>query len=440
MTLVAIDPGHFHAALVQKSMPVGVSPVVYVFAPDGPELDAHLRLVDGFNSRADSPTAWRECVYRGNDFLERFKAAAEAGDFGESPVVVLAGRNDRKGEYALAAVEAGCHVLADKPLAITKETFELAERAARLAEAKGLQFADMMTERYAAVNAIRRELAQDRALYGEQETGSPGDPAVVMSSVHHFCKLVDGKPLRRPVWYYDTSVQGEGLADVTVHLVDQAQWTLFPSTCLSADDVHVARAETWPTVLSPNEFELSTGRRPVDFVSVSSNGTFTWIVRGVCCKVSVEWRFMAGRGSGDTHDSCMRGARAELCVRQGPEEAYRPALYVRARRDAGATDAALACAMERLSVRWPGVAAVQAGARGLWRIEIPRSLDPGHEGHFGEVVKEFLSRIDSGRACGDGLSDMLVKYRTIVEARNLAHETRSRPTRQGGSKCQGEES
>ena len=436
-TLVAIDPGHFHAALAQKTMPGGVSPVAYVFAPDGPELDAHLRLVDGFNARTDSPTAWRENVYRGDDFLERFRSAARSGALGENPVVVLAGRNDRKGDYALAAVEAGCSVLADKPLAITQEAFDLAEKAARRAEAKGLQFSDMMTERHVTINAIRRELVADRSLYGDQEKGSTGDPAVVMSSVHHFCKLVDGKPLRRPVWYYDTAVQGEGIADVTVHLVDQAQWTLFPSTRLSEDDVQVLSAESWPTEISPGEFELSTGCRPANTVSVEANGSFTWRLGGVCCRVSVEWNFMAPKGSGDTHCSLMRGTNAELSVRQGAAESYRPTLYVRARRDAAAMDAALACATERLSGRWPGVCAVPAGERGLWRIEVPEGLDPGHEGHFGEVVKEFLTRMDSGRMCGDELANMLVKYRTIVEARNLAHRTRSMPRTKGGAAWQG---
>ena len=438
VTLVAIDPGHFHAALAQKTMPPGVDGTAYVFAPDGAELDAHLRLVDGFNSRAASPTAWREVVYRGDDFLERFRGAAESGAFGEKPVVVLAGKNDRKCDYALAAIEAGCHVLADKPLAISSESLAKVERMAHLAESRALCFADMMTERHSLVSILRRELSSDRDLYGEQEPGSPDDPAVVMSSVHHFCKLVDGTPLRRPAWYYDVSVQGEGIADVTTHLVDQVQWTLFPSACLSSGDAKVVCAATWPTVLSPAEFELSTGVKLRQPLSVESNGAFTWLLRGVCCKVSVEWRFMAERGAGDTHHSLMRGTNAELCVRQGAAEAYRPTLYVRSRRDAGATEAALACAIERLSARWPGICAVKAGERGLWRIEMPEGLDPGHEGHFGEVVKDFLLRIDSGRVRGDELSNMLVKYRTVVEARDLAHETRS--STKGGAACQGAES
>ena len=37
--LMTLDPGHFHAALVQKTMYDQVAPEVFVFAPDGPDVD-----------------------------------------------------------------------------------------------------------------------------------------------------------------------------------------------------------------------------------------------------------------------------------------------------------------------------------------------------------------------------------------------------------------
>ena len=39
VTFVTLDPGHFHAALVQKTMFPGVDSNVYVYAPAGPDLD-----------------------------------------------------------------------------------------------------------------------------------------------------------------------------------------------------------------------------------------------------------------------------------------------------------------------------------------------------------------------------------------------------------------
>src|SRR5687767_8546021 len=44
--LITLDPGHFHAALVQKTMYPGIDPVVHVYAPEGPEVTAHLALID----------------------------------------------------------------------------------------------------------------------------------------------------------------------------------------------------------------------------------------------------------------------------------------------------------------------------------------------------------------------------------------------------------
>lgn len=40
--LVTLDPGHFHAALVQKSMYPSVDSTVYIYSEGGPDLDMHL--------------------------------------------------------------------------------------------------------------------------------------------------------------------------------------------------------------------------------------------------------------------------------------------------------------------------------------------------------------------------------------------------------------
>jgi hypothetical protein len=182
VNLVTVDPGHFHAALVQNRTYPEVSAEVRVFAPDGAELDAHLKLIESFNTRKESPTAWRENVVRGGDYLDAFVAAAKNGKLGERPVAVFAGRNDRKGDYALAAVEAGVNVLSDKPMAITEEVFAKTEKAARLAQRNGLFFADIMTERNEITTILQRELAMRRDLYGEQEKGNHRNVARIFQS------------------------------------------------------------------------------------------------------------------------------------------------------------------------------------------------------------------------------------------------------------------
>ena len=49
--LMTLDPGHFHASLVQKDMYPEVDPVVHVFAPAGLDLDEHLKRIERFNTR-----------------------------------------------------------------------------------------------------------------------------------------------------------------------------------------------------------------------------------------------------------------------------------------------------------------------------------------------------------------------------------------------------
>jgi PBP1b-binding outer membrane lipoprotein LpoB len=69
--LMTVDPGHFHAALVQNTMYPQVSPDVNVYAPDGPDLQQHLGRINSYNTRAADPTSWNEIVYKGNDFFEK---------------------------------------------------------------------------------------------------------------------------------------------------------------------------------------------------------------------------------------------------------------------------------------------------------------------------------------------------------------------------------
>jgi hypothetical protein len=195
--IMTLDPGHFHASLVQKTMYEQVAPVVYVYAPQGPELQDHLQRINGFNTRPVDPTAWSEKVYTGTDFLEKM-IQQKPGN-----VVVIAGNNARKTDYIFSSVQAGLHVLADKPMVISPEKFPLLEEAFATAQKKGVLLYDIMTERYEATTILQKELAQIPEVFGTLEKGTPDDPAVTMVSVHHFFKSVAGSPLIRPAWAFD---------------------------------------------------------------------------------------------------------------------------------------------------------------------------------------------------------------------------------------------
>src|SRR5918994_5513070 len=96
--LMTLDPGHFHAALVQKAMYPGVAPRVDVYAPLGPDLIAHLNRVSGYNSRAEAPTAWQLEIHTGPNYFERMLSEHPGN------VVVISGRNRVKIERILASV------------------------------------------------------------------------------------------------------------------------------------------------------------------------------------------------------------------------------------------------------------------------------------------------------------------------------------------------
>ena len=423
VSFVEVDPGHFHAALVLNRNYEGVAKDVPVFAPKGPDVEAHQKLVTAFNTRVKDPTAWNEIVYTGDDYLAKALAVGDPG----SKVVVLAGKNNKKADYYLAAIKAGFNVLSDKPMAITPDAFEKLKEAAKLADEKGLYFADIMTERNEITTILQRALVASKELYGEQEKGTPDDPAVTKVSVHHFCKLVNGKPLQRPGWYYDTDQQGEAIVDVTTHLTDLVQWETFPGETLKYSDVKMIKARTWPTPITAADYKTSTGldtwpdflKKDVDKDNVlqcKANGEFTYALKGVYAKVSVEWHFMPPKGTGDTHYSLMRGTKSEIVIRQGPDEGYKPRVYVkpRAGQDKAALAKALAAAVAEFNKTYPGVT-FEETAEG-WRMVVPQKYEIGHEAHFSQVMNMYLGWMKKGEQPADYLPNMLVKYYTLAEA------------------------
>jgi predicted dehydrogenase len=428
--LLTLDPGHFHASLVQKFMYPQVSPVVRVYAPVGPDLQEHLQRIEGFNTRADQPTHWQEKVYTGPDFVQRM-LREKAGN-----VVVLAGNNTHKTEYIYRSVSAGFNVLADKPMAITPADFKLLRTAFTRAAANKVLLYDIMTERYEITSILQRELARMPELFGTLQQGTPDQPAVVMESVHHFFKEVAGKPLTRPAWFYDVRQEGEAIPDVGTHLVDSVQWICFPDQILDwRTDIKVSGARRWSTRLTPEQFERTTGldHYPAFFkkdigpdgsLEVFANGEVNYTLRGVHAKVAALWRFEAPPGTGDTLYALVRGTRANLVIRQGAEQNYKPALYVE--NTAGVPVAqfgeTLRAAVAKLSATWPGLDMKPAGA--AWEIVIPDKYRVGHEEHFAQVTESFLRYLAEGKMPDWEMPNMIAKYYTTTEAYRLSHRQR----------------
>jgi len=448
--LITLDPGHFHAGLVQKFMYPQVSPVVHVYSPGGADLQEHLQRIESFNARAENPTHWEEKVYTGPDFLERM-AREKKGN-----VVVISGNNARKTEYIDDSIKAGLNVLADKPMAITPEGFELLRQSfERAAESKLLLY-DIMTERHEITTILQRELAGMPELFGTLEKGTAEAPAVEMVSTHHFFKEVAGKPLTRPAWFFDAGQQGEAVPDVGTHLVDLVQWECFPERKLDwRKDIHVLNARRWATKLTFDQFKRVTGLDGYpDFLNanvdadralnVFENGEANYTVRGVHAKVTVLWRFEAPPGAKDAHYSVLRGTRAVLTIKQGVEQGYRPTLYIENKSGANAADfeRIARAAVAKLCATHPGVDLKSAGenlgrrgttalpdlgvdskpAGAMWQVVVPDKYDVGHEAHFAQVTEAFLRYLAEGKLPDWEVPNMLAKYYTTTEAYRLSHE------------------
>ncbi|WP_338223215.1 putative oxidoreductase C-terminal domain-containing protein [Algoriphagus confluentis] len=423
VTIMTLDPGHFHAGLIHKTMYPQVDSTVYIFAPPGDELKDHLKRLESYNTRSENPTAWNLEIYSGNDYLKKM-ISQKPGN-----VMMVAGKNDKKIDYILEAVQNGIHVYADKPLVINRGGFQKLKKAFEIAKEKNLLVYDIMTERFEITTLLQKELSRISSVFGELEKGSPDNPAITKESVHHFFKYVSGVPLVRPDWFFDVDIEGEGIVDVTTHLVDLIQWEAFPDQILDTTDVTMLSARRWATPLSLEQFQQVTGKSDFsDFLQkdvkkgsleVYSNGEMNYTLKGIHAKVSVIWNFQAPEGAGDTHYSLMRGTKANLVIRQGKEQNYRPELYVELLGD---QDEALEEAVkETLQSTYPGID-LEKTTTGEYRVVIPDRYHNGHEAHFAQVTERFLDYFQNGNLPLWEVPNMITKYHTTTLGREFARK------------------
>jgi predicted dehydrogenase len=396
--LIIVDPGHFHATLLQKEMYPWLDRRVSVYAPLGPDLLDYLNRVSLFNTRPEHPTSWELEVHTSADPM--------AAMLRDKPgnIAVFTGRNRAKIDRILAALKAGLHVLADKPWIITSADLPKLEEALALAARKNLAAYDIMTERYEVTSELQRELVGDPHVFGAPLAGNDGRPAVRARSVHHIMKTVAGVPLKRPVWFFDIGEYGEGLADVGTHVVDLVQWTLFPDQAIDyRKDLAILHGRRWPLKMTKDQFTRVTGEAgfPATLapylhdgvLDYYCNNSVAYTLRGVHVELEIVWNWEAAEG-GDVYEAAFRGTNAEIEIRQGKAERYIPEVYVSHMREGVA--AAVEKRIAALQVRWPGLSAVRTG--GEMRIAIPEKFRVGHEAHFAQVTNRFFEYVTSPQA------------------------------------------
>lgn len=114
----------------------------------------------------------------------------------------------KRGVQAIKALEAGKHVMADKPLCTRLE--EMAS-IRELSESKHLSVIVALTMRYDSVWVEGRRLLRD---------GGVGQVTNVAVFGHHPLRFRTG----RPDWYFEPGRHGGTLTDILIHAVDSLWW------------------------------------------------------------------------------------------------------------------------------------------------------------------------------------------------------------------------
>ena len=414
-TLVIVNPGHFHAGLVLREMHSEISKDVYIYSDPDTDLDNYMKLVQSFNNRAQNPTAWNFHVYAAPDFME--KAVAEK----KGDIAILAGKNNLKIHYIKRLHDAGYSVLSDKPLTINRDGVKVLKDVL----SGNPILMDIMTERHEITSLLQRDLVENKELFGGFRI-EKDSPSITKESVHHLYKTVNGAPLVRPGWYFDVNVQGEGIVDVTTHLVDLIQWMLFGEAVVDAKDIELCAARRWSTDVPLDKYSLVTklDKFPEslaanvcgDTLKLFSNGEFSYNIKGIPVKLSVIWALQAPEGGGDTHKSVMKGKVSDLIIDQGPQTGNKPELFVQPHGNIGQFETVLKRAVAALN--YNGLSVVKDGSR--FRIDIPAALRTSHEEHFAAVRDEFLEILAGGKEPANLRANLISKYSLLSDARELA--------------------
>ena len=418
---VFYEPGHFHAALTLRAPNPRLAPDIHVYATPGPERDAFVHLVESFNRLPDHPTPWILHIHEGEQLLERLIQD------GQGELVVLAGRNNTKLATIARLTHAGLHVLADKPwLTDSSQLPYLSEVTTSPQLAM-----DIMTTRHAILTRLIHQVVHTTEVFGVFDSQDTVEPAIAIASVHHLYKTVNGQPLQRPAWYYDTTIQGDGLVDIQSHMIEQVQWwVLGDDRCDFARDVSVDSARRWTTPVPLTLFTASTGLSAFPeallpavhdgALAYACNGELRYRLRGVRVQQTAEWRPCEPEGGSDFHQIRLRGTRCNVHVRQGPDTNYTAEVHLEpvGQNDMGPR---LRTAIAAWQERFPGLSC-SPSALG-WRLITPPTLDHGHESHFALVLQEFLDHLDRGNWPDALRARIHMRYALIARALELASST-----------------
>ncbi len=142
-------------------------------------------------------------------------------------VVSICSPNTYHARHAIAAFKAGCHVLCEKPMALSLDDADDMMAAAKQARRK-LMIG--FTHRLLRGNQRCKQMLKDRAL---------GKPFMIRARLAH------GGPIpgwAKDRWFYDKKKAGGGaLLDMGIHAIDQCLWMMGPVKSVSANAATIVK-------------------------------------------------------------------------------------------------------------------------------------------------------------------------------------------------------
>lgn len=413
-----INPVHFHGALPLQSRysdirGLDLSEEAHVwYSPDNA-----LSAFEGMQKKGIVHGDWKVLLYKRDEPLESMLEDSKGN------VLVVACPNVDKMDVIYRAVQSGRYelVLADKPWVIEQDGLKKLRETIDAAKENGVLLVDIMTERYELGTIVQRMIMQDADLFGVLEAGSEEKPGIWKSSVHKLNKVHLG--VGRPPAYFDTAWQGEGLLDVTTHLVDMANWFIRPDTAVNPEDVKLYDAERWPTFVDQPVFAAMTKTEERTPGNVYCNGQFFYTLDGKNIGIRVEWDIKANED--DEHYSRIEGSKIQVEVLKGPEDKHQT-VYITPKEDRPQCEKNLDRFIEKMREQLgePSISYVREGDR--YKLQIPDRLYPTHFQHFAEQsVKGFkclAGEEDWQREIED--SRLLTKYYLTTGALAMARRSK----------------
>ena len=125
---------------------------------------------------------------------------------GSIDAAILGPINAEKGRITATCLDAGVHVLVDKPAVTTHDDLDMIERAAQ----GRAQLSCALTVRYSEpYRAAKRAI----------DAGEIGEIVSSVSHRPHKCR-----PTNRPEWFFDHNLNGGAILDLCIHDIDVVRW------------------------------------------------------------------------------------------------------------------------------------------------------------------------------------------------------------------------